>query len=147
MQASFKLAPSVIAVLAACVLASCLFGCESEQEAFKRSFFPVNSAGLTYGSALDVDEARERYIEAHPEIDLSQGDSEVTEATTPDLLAATSDDGVDGYIMTEKLPGDPATPAEALELTRRYEEGIFVDVYDAETMEIIGVLTLGGKND
>lgn len=147
MRASFKLAPGVVAMIASCVLASCLFGCESEQEAFKRSFFPVNSAGLTYGNALDVDEARERYIEAHPGMDLSQRNGEMVDATTPDLLAATSNEGVDGYILTEKLQENPATPAEALELTKRYEEGIFVDVYDAETMEIVGVLTLGGKSN
>lgn len=125
------------------LLALFCYGCSSHTG--KKEVYPVNDNGLTYGNLYDVERARELYIAEHPDLDLSSGDQEIRSEWMPDLLAVVSDDGKEGYVLTEEFMRVPNSPAEAIELSRLSANGLIVyNVYDAYTMEIIGVFTEGG---
>lgn len=130
------------------ILALSCYGCSSESR-IKEEVYPVNDNGLTYGNLYDVERAKEMYIADHPDLDLDNGDQEVCSEWMPDLLAVVSDDGKDGYVLTEEFMRVPSSPAEAIWLSRLSANGLIVyNVYDADTMEIIGVFTESGdKNE
>ena len=107
------------------------------------SYFPVNDAGYSYGSGND-EFVQERYMRefGYPETDEEWQD--YMRATTPDLVLVMADDGSDGYAFERDFGEHPKTIEEAAEVTKRYEEGFAVNVYDAETMEVTGTFTIEG---
>ncbi|MBG6055707.1 hypothetical protein IWX81_002130 [Salinibacterium sp. CAN_S4] len=74
--------------------------------------YPVNSLGLTYGAIDDV--------------------------PRPDLIAVTTDDGVDGYAFALQLLGRPPTTAAPT----RSPGPRSVSVYDLSTETVLGVITV-----
>lgn len=107
------------------------------------SYFPVNDAGYSYGSG-DDEFVQERYMRefGYPETDEEWQD--YMRATTPDLVSVNTQDGVEGYIFSDVFTHVPESIEEALEITKMNEQGFEVDVYDAQTMEVIGTMTIGG---
>ena len=126
----------------------CLFalaGCKASAP-LSHEYFPVNQAGFSYGVAFD-ESAVAAFLADHPDYDPEKDYDLMRDACVPELVSVSSEDSADGYVLEEDLQEEPATPADAMELTKRNSEGYYVNVYDADTMEIIGVYKIGGTGD
>ena len=127
---------------AAVLLAVFLIGCSSAEKT-SHDYFPVNDAGYSYGSGSD-EFVQERYIKEFGYPETNEEWQDYRRITTPDLVAVVADDGSVGYAFERDFGEDPKTLEEAAQIAERYEKGFSVDVYDAETMEVIGAHTIEG---
>lgn len=109
-------------VIASAVLAlsivPALSGCATQEG------YPANSEGYTYGEAPENPAEGEEF---------------------PDLVAVLSDQGDLGYVFWEETSAVPETPKDAAAVNEEMD-GKVLDVYDAETMEVIGTFTLGDRD-
>lgn len=134
---------SILAAIFLCLLV--FVGCKTSAP-LSHEYFPVNQAGLSYGAAFD-ESAVAAFLADHPDYDPEEDYDLMCDACVPELVSVSSEDSADGYVLEEDLREEPATPADAMELTKRNSEGYYVNVYDADTMEIIGVYKIGGTGD
>ena len=136
-----RLAPWCAAVL----LAVFLVGCSSTEKT-SHDYFPVNDAGYSYGSGSD-EFVRERYIKEFGYPETNEEWQNYMRITTPDLIAAVNEDGLEGYVFDSETRSEPKTLEEAAEVTKLHDVGFEVNMYDAETMEVIGKMRIGGRED
>lgn len=141
----FVCATSCLVMVVASALALTLSAC-SPTKKDSHSYFPVNDAGYSYGSG-DDEFVQERYMREFGYPETNEEWQDYMYATTPELIAVTTQDGAEGYIFSYVFMHVPESIEEAQEITKNYEEGFEVDVYDAQTMEIIGTMTLGGAGN
>ena len=88
--------------------------------------YPVNANGQTYGSSMDA-------FMSLPEGKV--GDDVID--YLPDLVAVTSPDGQEGYVLKEDfLPPAPRTPEEAAAMAK--EGSHTVPLYDEDGVTVIG---------
>lgn len=110
--------------------------------------FEVNKAGLSYGTDLDVASAVERYIEREGQPYSDEEMERLSEECYPDLIAVEASNGKVGYVYWDQLYSVPSSPDEALQFNKMIrKEGIALEVYDAETMEVVGTYVIGGDNE
>ena len=138
----FVCVASCLVTVAALTLALGLSAC-GPTEKDSHSYFPVNDAGYSYGSADDAF-VQERYMREFGYPETNEEWQDYMRATTPDLVLVAADDGSDGYAFERDFGEHPKTIEEAAEVTKRYEEGFAVNVYNAETMEVTGTFTIEG---
>ncbi|MEW4425878.1 hypothetical protein AB1I68_00120 [Paenibacillus pabuli] len=91
----------------------------------KKTNFPKNRNGQTYGSAVEA---------TSPEKE-------------PELIEAIGVDGTEGYVLKIDLDGElPSTPEEAIaQQNSRVDDGRDIPLYDMDGENVIGVFHVGGN--